>query len=298
MAQRDWRARRSFTLIELLVVIAIIAVLIGLLVPAVQKVREAAQRIACANNLKNIGLGCHDYHDSYLVFPSDNGNWALNNPDNSQQTYGYAILPYIEQTNQVGPGSLTGDWNNYIASQSAATRAMQPIKIYICPGRRNTSLGPFLDYGVGTHAIYDCTVPWPFQTIMANYTATQTSLTMITDADGTANTLLLGHKGMRPEDYGAISGGSPVDESWFSNNPSEHHRSQFYFVQDTNHDAVAGPGLYNMWDVMGSPHPSVCPALFADGSVRNIGYNQSTDTYGALWSWDDGIALGGSAVSQ
>jgi prepilin-type N-terminal cleavage/methylation domain-containing protein len=123
------RRGRGFTLIELLVVIAIIGILIALLLPAVQKVREAANRMSCSNNLKQLSLAIHNYHDANSVFPPVR-------VDANYATWYVLIMPYVEQDNL----QRTWTFSEAYFSQSDVARTTQ-VKLFFCPSRR--SLGTF-----------------------------------------------------------------------------------------------------------------------------------------------------------
>lgn len=169
--------RRAFTLIELLVVIAIIGILIGLLLPAVQKVREAANRAQCTNNLKQMGVAVHNFADSqngnmpYSWYPNgQNGTWTM-----AGGSVFYAILPFIEQDNLYrGTSGLT-------AQQNFANTASTPVKTYRCPSDSssvnlgamwNATAWPTIVWINGTGAAPATTVPNPNNTNATQFAGT------------------------------------------------------------------------------------------------------------------------------
>lgn len=192
---RDDRARRGFTLIELLVVIAIIAILIGLLLPAVQKIRDAANRILCTNNVKQLSLACHNYESANGTLPP----WAVG----TSAEYGSAhflLLPYIEQDN------LFKQANGNSFNVRTGT-----VKIFACPNDPTVQGGAFtsqavnypfngtaplrisvngIPYGAATYAINGQVVTGQ----MANGHPTGGAMTLNQITDGTSNTLLFAER--------------------------------------------------------------------------------------------------------
>ncbi len=163
-------SRRGFTLIELLVVIAIIAILIGLLLPAVQKVRDSAARVKCQNNLHQISLGMLAYHDANQAFPP-----AFAKPSN----YGWSvwILPYVEQTplyNAINPTQTT-------LSVNAATTAAVPV--FICPADVSEVINPFFSgYAKSNYAVSE------------QVSDGGSAINILTITDGTSNTIMVGER--------------------------------------------------------------------------------------------------------
>jgi prepilin-type N-terminal cleavage/methylation domain-containing protein len=331
MRNRQGCRRRAFTLIELLVVIAIIAILIGLLVPAVQKVREAAARIQCSNNLKQIGLAVHDYADTHKNVPNAwlwqwNG-FGGNYPNRDVTMFWHVILPYLEQDALYKLGTnadpTVASWGIRLWCSRPKVGGVQ-VPVYVCP----SDAGPSTTTGFGW-AFNDQTNPQT-EPALSNYAANvmvfdpSTNRTLVNSmTDGLSNTVIIGHR-LRWCDASVVWGGAGQGAyTGWALHPFQtgNTRDSGLFGMPTYNALRGSPKVrQNEWGVPSqrmdfwessavpfyttpapgycqphvptSPHTGVMVCGLGDGSVRTV----STGITGTTWRNacipDDGNVLG------
>ncbi len=273
------RSRPGFTLIELLVVIAILGILLGLLVPAVQKVREAAGRASCQNNLKQMGLALHNYHDSLGSFPS--GYVCQSQPDTTYTAPGWGwaalLLPYLEQDNLGRQITFTLP----IEHPANASARLTNLKLYACPS----------DRGTGLFTIYSDAGSPITQAVTNSYAANyggggeisedpdggnglffRNSRVRIADiTDGTSNTLAIGE---RPAYFTQTAWAGAVSFGTTRVTPGAPTTS--HGVEEAPTQSLAHTGSHTLSDPASdpddffTPHGAAAMFLFADGSVRPV----------------------------
>ncbi len=272
------RARSAFTLIELLVVIAIIAILIGLLLPAVQKVREAAARMTCSNNLKQIGIACHSYHDTVTKLPSG----YLYDGTNGRPAFGWAvlILPHLEQANlytQLNPIAAPL-YTQYVSGAPAATQTLLQTKIkgYRCPSDTGPDTATSVQFGsnnffnVALSNYVGCagwSTPYPIKADDSGgvlYGNSQIRLTDITD--GTTNTILASERRFR-NDHASTWVGVGANDN-YGNQDTLRTLFRAGFTMNFNYIAAGMP--QNAGKGWSSEHTGGVNIVLADGSVRFI----------------------------
>ena len=271
--------RHGFTLIELLVVLAIIAVLIGLLLPAVQRVREAAARIQCQNNLKQIGLAFHNHHATHGAFPRGGTHLPLTHPQGADTSatdlrtrlqswsWSYFILPYIEQEN------LYQTTDPVVAQNT-------PVKIYVCPSRRNADLQygtAKIDYAgnAGDH----------FEGLNGLVMRTPLGVVRVADVtDGTSNTVLVGERQLNR----AMFGQSIDDNESFCTPGWNIDWEAYRWGAAAPAPDFSAPGDTAPSTVFGSAHGTGFACVFADEPHRTVRYSVSPATWRRACVRNDG----------
>jgi prepilin-type N-terminal cleavage/methylation domain-containing protein len=285
---------RGFTLIELLVVIAIIAILIGLLLPAVQKVREAAARMSCSNNLKQLGIAMHTYHDAVGKFPYPRSGGGQN-----RHTWALLLLPYIEQDNvyrtyqtPIAGVNQTDGFNNLTSTNAQIVAARQaPVKIFLCPTRHapgtlspittgSTVTGIPSDYAACSGDTSAVPTTGVFRLVNSSHTSSGTRIGDITD--GTSNTFMIGEKHIR---QGSLN--DPIQDGLIysaSEQQTYHRRAGASWPLAIN-PSVAANAQFGSW------HIGLCQFVFADGSVRGIKNSTPGSTLGLFANRSDGQVI-------
>jgi prepilin-type N-terminal cleavage/methylation domain-containing protein/prepilin-type processing-associated H-X9-DG protein len=284
MALAHRKSRSAFTLIELLVVIAIIAVLIGLLLPAVQKVREAANRSSCTNNLKQIGIAVQAYHGAFEAFPTG----AATGGGSVNPAYGWAvfILPFVEQDNLYN--RLSPNTKPLATVFSTDLAALQiPVKTFICPSDQGSPSNPngtlngnrpFAKEGNAKIAISN--YPGNGGNSGGDGIFAANSLVRIKDvSDGLSNTFLAGERDSSNSRYAAVWAGESTEATIVGITALVGYTE--YQMQTGNSGSGAQPS-----QAFGSSHSGGANFLLCDGSVRFV-----PDSI----SWGD--TLGGAAAS-
>jgi prepilin-type N-terminal cleavage/methylation domain-containing protein/prepilin-type processing-associated H-X9-DG protein len=303
MRKTGKRVRAGFTLIELLIVIAIIAVLVGLLLPAVQKTREAANRMSCQNNLKQLGLANHSFHDATGHLPS-----TQRPPSNAaplpRQGWMLFILPYIEQVNLYNQYDFTKSW--FVAKNLPVTGTQ--LKIFECPSSQNpqrldwdqSTSGPpnsatppdliaattdyaainAVDGRLGTAGLVDAaTAAAPNGALQQNAKVRFADIT-----DGLSNTILVTESSGRPFLYrvGVQNGSFPTDHvlggAWA-------RAGSDITLNGTTPDGVSSPGSCPMNCANGTDAPAYPDPYFG---VHGTGDIYSFHTGGANFLFSDG----------